>query len=117
MPKFLELLTRAEAEALRAAIDARLGLPQRGRNVGRGKHVDLDATARDGSYIGWTLHECSEPEDPQTGTGAMLPISDRALTLEGETLPGVGRVSFAAAANARPARYVRPDPFAEGRTR
>ena len=107
--RYYETLTRQQADRLRQAIDAEL-LPQpsRGQNLGRGPHVDLDATGPDGdrTYAGWTTREC-DVVGPETGTGALLVLSDRAHKLSGRTLPVVGRVNFDDAADEPPPRFPR----------
>lgn len=67
------------------AINRRLGIPRRGRNVGRGPHAVIGSLDAQGKRIGWTETEVDleETEDGQR----LMPLTRRIEALDGEALP------------------------------
>ncbi len=80
--------TRAEAEAIIAAIDADAGYPIRGRKEGRGPHQEIADTYSPGAP-GWEETWAKPEQDPADPTRYAVPVDDeKAALLRGRTIGG-----------------------------
>lgn len=100
--KFLVTADKASADTTAAAIDAAIGHPTRGVNVGGGIHVNLDDPAKPG----WTLTEC---QVVTAGDGtACVALTPLAVQQDGKTQSVSGKtvtIDVKSAAQTKPPKF------------